>query len=373
MSQAPVDEMVPRNQLSSSKLTGWLKRGRDFLYPYRLRWRDRRFWAVQALVIGIAAIHDIIEVGGYLPHLGVLYFLPISIFFVPVVYAAINFGFVGSIATALWVLVITIPNWVFWHQGLERLGVILQMAVLIATAIFVGHRVDRETSARRQAETASATLRTYAAHVVRAQEEERQHIARELHDETIQTVALLCRQLDSAISAGEPLPSSVLEELREARRISEEVAKGLRGFARALRPPILDDLGIVASIRRLLLDFTERTGTKSQLELLGAERRLTSDAELGLFRIAQEALSNVEHHSKATEVLVTMTFGEHKAGLAINDNGVGFNAPPLLEGLSVSGQLGLLGMQERAELLGGKLEIQSGPGKGTTISVTIPI
>ena len=444
--------------------------------------------------MGIAAIHDILERGGYLSHFETLYFLPISLFFVPVVYAALNFGFVGSIATAVWATIITIPNWVFWHHGLERWGVIFQMSILFAVAVFVGQRVDRETSARRQAEATGAALkssemryrrlfesspiailllassgaildanpaagvlfdkspetlksmavaeligtaneqkllasphrdkgeeaylvlgrrdgsriylepeysqvndiqgnivmqvllkditeerqrqaglRAYTAHVLRAQEEERQRISRELHDETIQTLALLVRRLDSLKNTTGPLPPSAIEELHEARGMAEEVVRGLRDFARRLRPPILDDLGLVASIRRLLLDFTERTGVEGQLKLVGEGRRLPQDAEASMYRIAQEALWNVERHSRATEVVVTMTFKEYEAILDIRDNGIGFNVLPLRAGFPATDQLGLLGMQERAELLGGKLEIQSSLGKGTTVTASIPI
>ncbi len=494
MSQAPLDMIAVRSRLFSSKLNGWLKRAGHWLRRYRPRFRDRRFWVVQGLVIAIAAFHDVLEVGGYLPRLGTLYFVPISLFFVPVVYAALNFGFAGSIATALWAVIITIPNWVFWHHGLERIGVMFQMAILVAVAVFVGQRVDREAGARHRAEAAGAALRAsemkyrglfesspiavlvldpsgiildanpaagvlfdttaetlksttvanlvgtenkqkllassredkwqeatlalslrdgsevylepthtrvsdsqgniiiqvllrdvtqerqrqaglraYAAHVLRAQEEERQRIARELHDETIQTLALLCRRLGSVETTGEPLPSSVAEELRGAREIAEEVVKELRDFAKALRPPILDDLGMVTSIRRLLVDSTERTEIKGQLKLVGEERRLPRDTEVGMFRIAQEALWNVERHSRATEVVMTLTFSENEVRLYVSDNGVGFNVPPVLGSVYASGQLGLLGMQERAELLGGELEVQSSLGKGTTVTISIPV
>jgi PAS domain S-box-containing protein len=195
-----------------------------------------------------------------------------------------------------------------------------------------------------------AGLKAYAAFVLRGQEEERQRMARELHDETIQTLALLCRRLDSVESTRESL-----------------------SFASALRPPILDDLGIVTSIRRLILDFAERNGIKAQLEVVGEEQRLPRDAEIGLFRIAQEALWNVKHHSRATEMVVTITFAEYEASLNIRDNGMGFSVPPVLGALSASGRLGLLGMQERAELLGGALTVESHPGKGTAVTVSIPI
>lgn len=126
---------------------------------------------------------------------------------------------------------------------------------------------------------------------------------------------------------------------------------------------------MVTSIRSLLTDYTARTGIQAQLKLIGKERRLSRDSELGIFRIAQEALWNTERHSKATKVVVTMTFSQYQVRMDIKDNGLGFNVPL---NLSTSGQLGLLGMQERAELLGGKLEIQSSPEKGAIITVSAP-
>ncbi len=476
-----------------SKLKSWLERSRQRLYIYRPRFRDWHFWAVQSLVIGIAAIHDIIEVGGYAPQLGMLYFVPISLFFVPVVYAALNFGFVGAITTALWAVIITIPNWIFWHEGLERLGVIFQMLIVIALAFFVGQRVDRERRAWHRAEatatdlkasrmkyrgifesspiailvldptglileanpaaiilfarnkttlegiriadligTASeqkllgssqngswqadplvlklgdgpelylepaltefsdgegnlaiqvlfrdateehdrqAGLKAYTAYVIRAQEEERQRIARELHDETIQSLVLLCRRLDSVQDSSDSLPSSQLDKLQEARKIAEEVVKGLRDFTKALRPPILDDLGVVTSVRRLLADFTERTRIKGQLKVVGETRRLPADTELGMFRIAQEALRNIERHAGATRVAVTVTFAKHEARLDVVDNGAGFSMASSSGDFTASGKLGLLSMQERAELLGGNLKIQSRPGNGTRVTVSAP-
>lgn len=291
----------------------------------------------------------------------------------PVVYAALNFGFAGSISTALWVVIITIPNWIFWHEGLERLGVIFQMVIIVAMAVFVGQRVDRETRARHRAEEARMELRTYATHLVQAQEDERQHIARELHDETVQSLALLCRRLDSMETTGKALPSTVTKELREARKIAEEVVKELRDFAGNLRPASLDDLGIVTSIRRLLADSTERSRIRGQIKLVGVERRLPRDVEVGMFRIAQEALWNVERHSRAAEVVVTIIFTKSEAMLRVSDNGVGFKVPPILGSFSATGRLGLIGAQERAGLLGGKLEIQSNSEKGTTIIASIPI
>jgi signal transduction histidine kinase len=140
-----------------------------------------------------------------------------------------------------------------------------------------------------------------------------------------------------------------------------------------LRPSILDDLGLVASIRRLVLDITDRTGIKAQLKVIGEEYRLSKDVELSLFRITQEALWNVEHHSKAADVRVVVTFNGDAVALEVSDDGVGFNVPPILESISALGKLGLIGMKERADLFGGKLEIQSSPGKGTVVNVSFPV
>ena len=363
---------IVQKPLFGVNIMNWLEKARQWLYPYRPRFRHRHFWIVQGIVIGIALIHDIIESEVIMPSFGVLYFLPISLFFIPVVYAALYFGFHGSITTAIWVIIITIPNWIFWHQGLERLGVIFQISLLVVVAVFVGRRVDRENTARNKVEIANIRIRTYATHVVKAQEKERQRIARDLHDQTIQSLTLLHQRL-GIIKEGKPhLPSSVIEEVRETQQIAEESVKEVRNFIWSLRPPILDDLGIIPSIRRLVLDSTERTGMKSHFELVGKDRRLSQDIEVGMFRITQEALWNVERHSKGTEVTVTVTLTKGEARIEITDNGIGFDVPQELHSFYTAGKLGLLGMQERTELLGGKLVIQSGLKKGTTVHLSIP-
>jgi two-component system, NarL family, sensor histidine kinase DegS len=349
----------------------WLQPMIVRLGPFLPRLKETRFWIVQAIVVGVAGLHDYLEIAGYLPKLGALYFVPISIFFLPVVYAALNFGVRGSLATVTWIVLVTIPNWVLWHSGLERYGVMFQMLLFVAVAGFVGLRVDREASARRKAETASAALKAYAAHVVKVQEDERKNLARELHDESIQNLALLCRQLDG-VARSQPLSPEALQELSKAREISEGVVRNLRDFARELRPPHLEDLGLVDSVNKLLLDFSDRTGIKSRLKSAWKEEAIGADTKVGLFRIMQEALWNVERHSKATELVVEMTFGSWEVILSIFDNGAGFNLPKDLEELSDSNHYGLVGMHERAELLGGKLEVQSAPGKGTRVTVSVP-
>jgi len=160
-------------------------------------------------------------------------------------------------------------------------------------------------------------LKAYTAHIIRAQEEERLHIARELHDETIQNLSLLCRHLNNACNPEAKLSPPAAEELQETKKIAEKTVRELRDFTKALRPPSLDDLGMVASIRRLLVDFLDRTGIKGRFQIVGEEKRLPKDIETGMFRIAQEALWNVEHHARATEVTIMLHFDENETKLSV--------------------------------------------------------
>ena len=141
----------------------------------------------------------------------------------------------------------------------------------------------------------------------------------------------------------------------------------LRQIARGLRPPALDDLGLAAALRKLTSDFQARTGVGASFRVEG-EGRPAADAELGLFRIAQEALNNVGRHAAAERVSVRLRLAAAEARLTIVDDGAGFTV-----GRAPEASLGLAGMRERAALLGGRLDVSSAPGKGATVRATIPL
>jgi signal transduction histidine kinase len=307
-----------------------------------------------------------------------LAFIPTAFFFIPAIYAALNFGTIGAIATVAWCVVLSLPNIVVFHTDQDWVADIVQLTAVSATTFFVGQRTDREVAARRRAEAAAtalasseklreAGLRAYAASILRAQEAERQRIARDLHDQTVQELVLLCRQLDLVEGALNESPE-VAVGLTEARRTAEEVVRDLRDFARSLRPPTLDDLGLATAVRGLLGDLAERASVEGRMSIVGDERRLDGDVELAVFRIAQEALRNVEHHARASHVSVTLHFAAREIRLDVVDDGTGFTSSPTTD-LAASGHLGLLGMRERAETLGGRLEIDSRRGRGTRVSV----
>ena len=213
-------------------------------------------------------------------------------------------------------------------------------------------------------------LKTAHRQLVRAQEEERKRIARELHDDTAQELLVISRWLDLT-SAEDYLPEKRNSYIEELRQKIAKVLDGVRRFSQDLRPSILDDLGLIPSLEWLISDLSQNFGVDIAIAVLGKVRRFPPEVELTLFRIAQEALRNVCKHSKASKAWINIEFGATKTALTIQDNGKGFNLSEKIEDLAITGKLGLIGMQERALLIDGKLTIRSEPGKGTTVIIEI--
>lgn len=216
-------------------------------------------------------------------------------------------------------------------------------------------------------------LHFYLQEITRAQEEERRRIAQELHDSTVQTLIALLHQLENLLGDKAALPVREAKALWGFYEEIRDVVREVRRFSRDLRPSILDDLGLMPALEWLTEELTKEYGVKTSLKVVGSERRLSPEAELILFRIAQEALRNIAKHAQAVKAEVKVEFDKHKARITITDDGVGFEVPQSLGDLVQLGKLGLAGMQERAQLLGGSLKLESEVGKGTTIVTKIPI
>ena len=476
-------------------------------------WARSGFWVLQLVVLALYLMRLAASVTFHPDTTSlVVEFSTLALFIIPVVYAALNYGFAGAVITSGWVSVLAIPRFlaaVDAHQYVAAWAELLQVVLLDTLAFLIGQRVSSEREARRSAETSrlahlnaeamyrdlfdsnqapiliidhdglvvetnaaaqrsflaersaasaptpvrlvdmigpdaaariltqliswrlpsegrtdrlpseselveplpfeiagepflfrpSATplgmtagdsrmqvifedvtaetrrhdlMEAYAARVVLGQEEERRHIAQEIHDGPLQTLIHLCRQIDAIEStprAGAPThPAPPLSELRI---IAEETVAELRSIARGLRPSILDDLGLVASISQMLTDGGLRHEWLTSFGVTGTERRLSPTVELALFRMAQEALSNVERHAAAHRVAVGMDFEAGGLRLLVKDDGVGFDASDGSD-VSRSGSMGLSGMNERAHLVGSRLIIHSEPGVGTTVDVWVP-
>jgi signal transduction histidine kinase len=216
-------------------------------------------------------------------------------------------------------------------------------------------------------------MRFYARQITQAQESERKRIARELHDDTIQSLVGLSRQLEALAISDGPLSDEGAERIQELQQATGEVIKRVRRFSQDLRPSILDDLGLLPTLEELTADLNHQDGLHAEFRVKGEERRLSSEMELTLFRIVQEALNNVRRHAEATHVVTTVELSDSVVTVKIEDDGKGFNPPTLTDHPTTTGKLGLIGMHERARLLGGSLSVNSVPGEGTRVVVNVPV
>lgn len=212
-------------------------------------------------------------------------------------------------------------------------------------------------------------LKALAKLLIEAQELERTSLARELHDDFTQRIAALAiraGQLKNAVAEGSA--RDFREELDQLQQGLSRLSRDVHGLSRRLHPSILKDLGLVAAIEHECRSFFERGGPVAELETTGDLNSLPEDMQTGIYRIVQEGLTNIARHSGATEVSICLERDAGFVTLSIRDNGHGFSreAPDWKPGL------GLASMTERARLLGGKLEVQSNPGEGTTINMHIP-
>ncbi len=211
-------------------------------------------------------------------------------------------------------------------------------------------------------------LREIAARALNAEEAERKRIARELHDETAQTLAALLIQL--RLARGAPDTEARDTMLDGVKQEISRALDGIRRFARGLRPPALDELGLVAAIESHVRMLQEAVGLEIDIDADPIGGLLVPEAELALYRIVQEALSNAIRHADATRAAVTIRRHPGLITATIRDNGRGFSVDQAMAGPD-SG-LGLFGMKERAGYIGGSLEIHSEPGHGTRVEIEIP-
>ncbi len=216
------------------------------------------------------------------------------------------------------------------------------------------------------------SMEYYITQITRAQEDERLRISRELHDDTVQVLASLSRDLGSLISREKKLSKPVVEHLEKIRGTTDTALEEVRRFSQDLRPSILDDLGLVPALEWLIANLEKQSEIKTEISISGNQYRLPPEEELVVFRIAQEILSNVRRHSRASTVDMTIDFSDDALTLIINDDGQGFSMPQRASDLVLSGKLGIVGMRERARLIGGTLIVQSEAGVGTTVTLRVP-
>jgi signal transduction histidine kinase len=238
---------------------------------------------------------------------------------------------------------------------------LLVIGRLIAGALHQA-RLHRQLVARERAHE------NFVEQVIEAQEIERRRLAGDIHDGISQRLVTLAYRLDAATRAAADDPTAVAEQLGKAKELVDLTLQEARAAINGLRPPVLDDLGLAGGLASLA-----RSIPAIELEVDLEDKRLPDHIEIALYRIAQECLQNVVKHANATSARLTFTADTDTARLEIVDNGVGFDKFEHPLGADEMGGYGLLSMAERAEIVGGRLNIRSQPGAGTAVTATIPL
>jgi signal transduction histidine kinase len=227
--------------------------------------------------------------------------------------------------------------------------------------------LERESQARyREVVKTREELHRLSARLVHAQEEERRNLSRELHDEIGQSMSALLVELgnlDSALPHGDP---ALRERLQAVKRLAESNVGVVRNLSLLLRPSMLDDLGLVPALKWQAREVARRTGIKVRVDAEDVSDDLPDEYRTCIYRVVQEALHNATRHSQAKHVRVTVRREETEVRVAIQDDGVGFQSQQ-------EKGLGILGMEERVRHLGGNLRIESEPGHGTGLSISLPL
>ena len=231
------------------------------------------------------------------------------------------------------------------------------------------HNMARDVTEERRLQN---NLEYYLRQVLQAQEEERKRLARELHDDASQQILLLTHGIDNiAYKAEKYSPQDLKNELGKLYELSQQTYQNIKHYAQALRPSILDDLGLVAAIKWLAEETHKLSGIEIRVRV-DSISQLPPETQLVLFRIVQESLNNVHRHSGASEATVTLESQGTETKVTISDNGHGFALPRQLSEFAAQGKLGLTGMAERVQLIGGRLDVSSQVGKGTAVTVKVP-
>jgi two-component system, NarL family, sensor histidine kinase UhpB len=240
----------------------------------------------------------------------------------------------------------------------------LQGGLVVARDLSEQQKLAQEIAVRGQAQAREGEMRTFLSLFTQASEEERRRIARELHDDTAQTLVAITRRLDRLESALQTLPlEDAQARVRDIRSDVDAAIASVRRFSRNLRPSALDDLGLLPALEWLC----SQSSTPARLEVQGTERRLASALELTIYRVVQEALTNIGKHAKASFCAVRVQYLESGVEISVSDDGQGLGEQ---HNLLLGGHLGLAGMRERVALAGGSMNISS--EVGTTLEFIFP-
>ncbi len=289
-----------------------------------------------------------------------------SLFYIPIIYSGIFLGWQTTIMVWILSTIIILPRVIlltnYSSAIVSNIIFLILPTAIIMLIILLLKWVQRERKIMQERE---AERQAYILEIIKSQENERKRISRELHDEAIQTLLALDKRTESllkeeAITSSPQIKQQIITIGDTLLQVSEE----LRRLSTDLRPSILDDLGLLQALRHLANNAKDLFNT--HLEITGSPYNLPSQTETAIFRFVQEALNNVKKHACASRVTVSLAFNSEGVKVLVMDNGKGFDVPLAIK---EKGKLGIVGMEERARLLGGTLKVHSHLGQGTAISV----
>jgi signal transduction histidine kinase len=306
---------------------------------------------------------------------GVSLFVLTFIFLIPIIYASIIYGLRGTVMTWITFLAGALPRTIAEVHTLEEW---LRFAMFALVALLMGCLISLALSAREQERTLMEQIAprrwNSVARIVRAQESERKRMARELHNDSLQNLLVIVNHIHS-VEAGAygEMPPRARAQVERVENEILRVIDSLRKMSHGLNVSVLDNTGLVPALKWLTEGVAQETGIRVIMNVIGKEHKLKAEAETMIFRIAQEAVSNIRQHSKASNAEVTLDFSGEEFKLTVKDNGCGFKLREDEYGGSENSELGLDIIRQRTKMLGGRLTIQSEPGTGTVITVEAPV
>jgi signal transduction histidine kinase len=291
------------------------------------------------------------------------------LFLVPIIYAAIIFSWRGALTTFLLAMIGVLPLVLdIWSTSSLLTNILFLLIPVLITSIVAfelsWRRRERKNFAEREAER-----QTFISKILESQENERLRIAQELHDDTIQTLLVIANRAQNMIPSGDGNRGEVGKSAEWIRDATLQAIEDLRRTSLDLRPSVLDDLGLVPALRWLVDNMNKESDISTRITIKGTKRKLLPQAEVTIFRMVQEALNNIKRHSKAKKAAVSLEFGEGSLKITVKDDGKGFRPPQKFDRLAAKGKLGLVGMRQRIDFLGGTFRIRSRPGEGTKLLI----
>jgi signal transduction histidine kinase len=290
------------------------------------------------------------------------------LFLIPIIYGSIALSWPGGVLAWMLSLIWVLPELSSWSVRREPTNLLILFLPVLLAAIVSGERRWREGERRYYAER-EEERQAYIAKLVDSQEAERRRIAQEIHDETLQTLLVISNKLDSLASSfpGHEQTKGILWANQKLAQSMDD----LRRLSMNLRPNVLDNFGLVAGVR-WLVDNTGQGTCQITTLVKGEVQNMSSLAEVTVFRVVQESVSNIQRHAHAQTASVTLEFDGDQLKLDVQDDGIGFEQAERSSKYAERNKLGIIGMEHRIQAIGGFMHLRSSPGLGTRLEATIP-